>query len=130
MAKGEEVLEKLRKKNPPCLTGKKHSFVPGTPILIGDRTNKPIQDIRVGEQVLATDPETGKTAGRAVTHLIVGEGDKNLRELTVDTDGATGQARPGHMHHHRHGHPPLLGRWETGDPCLSAVPAEGGDLLA
>ncbi|MFD5937270.1 polymorphic toxin-type HINT domain-containing protein, partial [Streptomyces sp. NPDC060333] len=92
MAKGEEVLEKLRKKNPPCMTGKKHSFAPGTPVLMADGTNKPIQDIRVGEQVLATDPETGKTAGRAVTHLIVGEGDKNLRELTIDTDGTAGQA--------------------------------------
>ncbi|MER6523528.1 polymorphic toxin-type HINT domain-containing protein, partial [Streptomyces sp. NPDC001553] len=92
LAKGEEVLEKLRKKNPPCVPGKKHSFAPGTPVRMADGTNKPIQDIRVGEQVLATDPETGKTAARAVTHLIVGEGDKNLRELTIDTDGAAGQA--------------------------------------
>ncbi|MCX5077958.1 polymorphic toxin-type HINT domain-containing protein [Streptomyces sp. NBC_00424] len=92
LAKGEEVLEKLRKKNPPCVPGKKHSFAPGTPVRMADGTNKPIQDIRVGEQVLATDPETGKTAARAVTHLITGEGDKNLRELTVDTDGAAGQA--------------------------------------
>ncbi|MFF3432007.1 polymorphic toxin-type HINT domain-containing protein [Streptomyces sp. NPDC002602] len=92
LAKGEEVLEKLRKKNPPCVPGKKHSFAPGTPVRMADGTNKPIQDIQVGEQVLATDPETGTTAGRAVTHLIVGEGDKNLRELTVDTDGEAGQA--------------------------------------
>ncbi|MER6523028.1 polymorphic toxin-type HINT domain-containing protein, partial [Streptomyces sp. NPDC001553] len=92
LAKSEEVLEKLRKKDPPCVPGKKHSFAPGTPVLMADGTNKPIQDIQVGEQVLATDPETGRTASRAVTHLIVGEGDKNLRELTVDTDGAAGQA--------------------------------------
>ncbi len=37
--------------------------------------------------MLATDPETGDTVARPVTAVIVGEGSKNLVEVTVDTDG-------------------------------------------
>ncbi|WP_078851461.1 polymorphic toxin-type HINT domain-containing protein [Streptomyces sp. NRRL S-237] len=93
IAKGEEALEKFRR-IPACMPGSKapNSFAPGTPVLMADGTQKPIQDVRVGEQVLATDPETGRTEGHAVTDLIIGEGQKSLRELTVDTDGAAGNA--------------------------------------
>ncbi len=38
-----------------------YCFVPGTPALMADGSHKPNEDVRVGEQVLATDPETGTT---------------------------------------------------------------------
>ncbi|WP_410604236.1 polymorphic toxin-type HINT domain-containing protein [Amycolatopsis sp. lyj-90] len=64
-----------------------NSFVPGTTVVMADGGHKPIEDVREGEQVLATDPETGDTVARPVTAVIVGEGSKNLVEVTVDTDG-------------------------------------------
>ncbi|MFD5430357.1 polymorphic toxin-type HINT domain-containing protein, partial [Streptomyces sp. NPDC127084] len=91
----KKIIERIRKANTSCTKKKKkdpHSFVPQTPVLLADGTSKPIKDLRVGDQVTATDPETGETGGRAVTRLIVGEGEKSLRELTVDTDGEAGDA--------------------------------------
>ncbi|WP_164717149.1 hypothetical protein [Actinomadura sp. J1-007] len=40
----------------------KCSFVPGTAVLMADGTTKPIDQVRVGDKVIATDPATGKTA--------------------------------------------------------------------
>ncbi|MEU0737412.1 polymorphic toxin-type HINT domain-containing protein, partial [Streptomyces lavendulocolor] len=91
LARSEEILQEIAEA---CKVGAKpkNSFAPGTPVLMADGTRKPIEDVRVGERVMATDPETGRTEGHAVSHLIVGEGQKHLRELTVDTDGAAGDA--------------------------------------
>ncbi len=67
-----------------------NSFTPGTDVLMADGTTKPIEDVEVGDQVLATDPETGETGAKTVTHLITGEGDKNLVKISVDIDGDRG----------------------------------------
>ncbi|MEV6630256.1 DNRLRE domain-containing protein [Actinoplanes sp. NPDC051470] len=67
-----------------------NSFVPGTAVLMADRTYRDIEDVELGDEVLATDPELGVTAGRPVTTLIEGDGEKHLVEVTVDTDGAAG----------------------------------------
>ncbi|MEU0482250.1 polymorphic toxin-type HINT domain-containing protein [Streptosporangium sp. NPDC006013] len=69
---------------------RRHSFIAGTLVLMADGTQKPIEDVKVGEYVLATDPETGRTEARAVTVLISGEGTKNLVKITVDIDGSRG----------------------------------------
>ncbi|MBB5136196.1 RHS repeat-associated protein [Thermocatellispora tengchongensis] len=69
-----------------------NSFVPGTPVLMADGTTKPIEDVKVGDHVQATDPETGRTAPRPVTTLITGDGVKHLVELTIDIDGDRGDA--------------------------------------
>lgn len=42
------------------------SFSGDTAVLMADGSKKPIKDIQVGDQVLATDPETGRTAARTV----------------------------------------------------------------
>jgi RHS repeat-associated protein len=70
-----------------------NSFAPGTLVLLADGTKKPIEDIELGDEVLAADEETGKTTeGRAVTALIRGEGDKTLVAITVtNSDGDTQQ---------------------------------------
>ncbi|MEU6264662.1 polymorphic toxin-type HINT domain-containing protein [Saccharopolyspora shandongensis] len=73
----------------PCVP---NSFVPGTLVLMADGSQKPIEDVDVGDQVLATDPETGETAARPVIATITGEGEKNLVEITVDTDSDKGNA--------------------------------------
>ncbi|MBB5132453.1 RHS repeat-associated protein [Thermocatellispora tengchongensis] len=69
-----------------------NSFVPGTRVLMADGTTKPIEDVKVGDHVQATDPETGRTEPRLVTTLITGDGVKHLVELTIDIDGDHGDA--------------------------------------
>ncbi|MGW8436126.1 RHS repeat-associated core domain-containing protein [Nocardiopsis sp. NPDC055879] len=62
-----------------------NSFAPGALVLMSDGTSKPIEEIRAGEQVLATDPETGEEGPREVLATIIGSGIKTLVEITVDT---------------------------------------------
>jgi hypothetical protein len=57
---------------------------------MADGTRKPIEEVKVGDKVLATDPTTGKTTAQPVTDTIVGSGRKNLVRIIVDTDGAKG----------------------------------------
>ncbi|NUT32694.1 MAG: DNRLRE domain-containing protein [Hamadaea sp.] len=77
---------------PPAAKSCKNSFVPATPVLMADGSTKAIEDVEVGDEVLATDPQTGRTEPKPVTALIVGEGAKHLVEITVDLDGAEGAA--------------------------------------
>ncbi|MFD7323978.1 polymorphic toxin-type HINT domain-containing protein [Streptomyces sp. NPDC059875] len=70
--------------------GCRNSFVPGTLVVAADGRTIPIEDLKVGDKVLATDPETGETVEKAVTDTIIGTGEKNLVSITIDTDGATG----------------------------------------
>ncbi|MFC3994827.1 polymorphic toxin-type HINT domain-containing protein [Nocardiopsis sediminis] len=71
-----------------CPTG--NSFVPGTAVLLADGTSVPIEDVAVGDEVLAFDPLTGEEGPREVTDTITGDGQKTLVTLTIDTgDGTT-----------------------------------------
>ncbi|MFB9514038.1 polymorphic toxin-type HINT domain-containing protein, partial [Streptomyces purpureus] len=69
-----------------------NSFVAGTEVVMADGTRKPIEKVEEGDEVLATDPTTGRTTKQKVTATIVGEGEKQLVRLTVDTDGPAGSA--------------------------------------
>ena len=73
-----------------CAVG--NSFIAGTAVLMADGTRTAIEDVRVGDKVVATDPTTGRTEAKPVTDTITGKGQKRLVELTVDTDGAKGDA--------------------------------------
>lgn len=66
------------------LTGAAHmcSFSGATLVLMADGTKKPIEDVRVGDKVVATDPETGEQVGKTVTHLWVHE--DTLTDLVLD----------------------------------------------
>ncbi|MDT3443600.1 DNRLRE domain-containing protein [Pseudofrankia sp. BMG5.37] len=83
-----------------CATGKPggNSFTPTTPVLLADGTTKPIDQVHVGDKVLTTDPDTGKTEPHTVTAVIVGHGDKQLVDITIHTDHgpATLTATNGH----------------------------------
>jgi Pretoxin HINT domain/Novel toxin 21 len=63
-----------------------NSFTPETHVLMADGTTKRIEDVAVGDMVLATDPETGKSGPHTVTALIIGEGNKRLIDVVVETD--------------------------------------------
>ncbi|MEV0398043.1 RHS repeat-associated core domain-containing protein [Polymorphospora rubra] len=75
-----------------CKTG--NSFVSGTLVLLADGSKRPIEELDVGDQVLATEPETGETAAKEVVATIIGQGDKHLVEVTIDTDGKNGGDSP------------------------------------
>ncbi|MEU2955737.1 polymorphic toxin-type HINT domain-containing protein [Streptomyces xanthochromogenes] len=91
LKEADKILEEAKKKDlPDCVVP--NSFTPDTPVLMADGTTEPIKDVRIGQRVLATEPETGETGARAVTHVIVGDGQKNLVQITVDTDGPAGNA--------------------------------------
>ncbi|ROQ93870.1 intein/RHS repeat-associated protein [Streptomyces sp. 2132.2] len=69
-----------------------NSFVPGTQVLLADGSTKAIEDVRIGDEVVSTDAKTGTTTAEPVVAKIVGEGRKNLVEVTIDTDGDRGEA--------------------------------------
>lgn len=61
------------------------SFSAATLVLLADGTAKPISEVRIGDKVLAEDPETGERGGREVTAVWVHQDE--LTDLTL-TDGA------------------------------------------
>ncbi|MFJ6943304.1 RHS repeat-associated core domain-containing protein [Streptomyces wuyuanensis] len=67
-----------------------NSFTPDTPVLMADGSRKPIKDVKVGDEVLATDPETDETGPRKVTAVIEGNGEKQVVDIIIDADGSTG----------------------------------------
>ncbi|WP_354670079.1 DNRLRE domain-containing protein [Streptomyces sp. S.PNR 29] len=97
---------------------KKNSFVPGTKVLMADGSTKAIEDVKTGDLVLASDPETGNLQARPVTDTITGDGVKHLVTLTVDPDGKDGKAKPSKITATAN-HPfwlPDYGRWaDAGD---------------
>ncbi|WP_370657264.1 Hint domain-containing protein [Frankia sp. ArI3] len=52
---------------------------------MADGTRKRIEEVKVGDRVLATDPTTGRTEVHTVTAVIVGHGLKHLVDVTVAT---------------------------------------------
>ena len=85
-----------------------NSFTPSTQVLMADGSHKALSDIQVGDQVLATDPETGVTAAKTVANVIIGNGTKHLVEITTQTGTVTATD----------GHPfwlPTEHRWATAD---------------
>jgi RHS repeat-associated protein len=73
-------------------------FLAGTDVLMADGKTKNIEDIKLGDEVLATDPETGETAPRKVTRLIRTEGDKYFNELSIATQDGIENLTATHEH--------------------------------
>jgi hypothetical protein len=65
-----------------CVT---HSFIPSTAVGLADGSSKPISQVKVGDTVLATDPQTGVTAPEPVQNVIVTTTDRDFTTLTLDT---------------------------------------------
>ncbi|MEU6493465.1 RHS repeat-associated core domain-containing protein [Streptomyces sp. NPDC046984] len=62
-----------------------HSFIPSTPVRLANGSSKPISKVKVGDTVLATDPQTGVTAPEKVQNVIVTQTDRDFTTLTLDT---------------------------------------------
>jgi RHS repeat-associated protein len=59
-----------------------NSFSPQTLVLMADGSTKPIADIKTGDEVLATDPESDRTEGREVLATLVND-DTHFTDLLV-----------------------------------------------
>ncbi|CCK29320.1 extracellular RHS repeat protein [Streptomyces davaonensis JCM 4913] len=73
-------------------------FLAGTDVLMADGKTKDIEDIEVGDEVLATDPKTSETGPRKVTRLIVTEDDKHFNELSIATEDGIEKLTATHEH--------------------------------
>lgn len=71
---------------------KTNSFPVGTRVQMADGSSRRIEDIRTGDTVMATDPQTGKTGPKKVTATITTPDDKEFTDLTLSDD--TNPERP------------------------------------
>ncbi|MEV0489525.1 DNRLRE domain-containing protein [Streptomyces atratus] len=88
----DEPAAPAKPKDEPTSCPLPNSFVPGTEVLMADGSRKDIDKLVVGDQVLATDVESGDSRAREVTNTRSHAGKKSLVTLTVDTDGTKGKA--------------------------------------
>ncbi|GAA4227274.1 RHS repeat-associated core domain-containing protein [Actinomadura meridiana] len=79
--RADPVIDLARHADGPC-----NSFVPETKVLMADGSHKPIEEIKSGDMVLATDPSTGETSVEPVLDTITTKGDKKLVQLTIDAN--------------------------------------------
>ncbi|MFJ7155461.1 DNRLRE domain-containing protein [Streptomyces sp. NPDC101118] len=66
-----------------------NSFAPETQVLMADGSYLPIGDIRIGDEVTATDPETGLQSAQPVLDVYTGHGTKSMVGIDTDRDPAT-----------------------------------------
>ncbi|WUN48805.1 ricin-type beta-trefoil lectin domain protein [Streptomyces sp. NBC_00306] len=69
---------------------KANSFPGSTQVLMADGSHKAIRDVRIGDMVLATDPETGVTGPRRVDATIYTPDDRNFTDITLDSNNGGG----------------------------------------
>jgi RHS repeat-associated protein len=79
---GKKAAKEVEAPKPGCT----RCFLAGTDVEMADGSTKDIEDVDVGDEVLATDPETGETGPRKVTRLIITEDDKHFNELSIATE--------------------------------------------
>jgi RHS repeat-associated protein len=60
-----------------------HSFPAGTRVLLADGSSKPIEQVKPGDTVRATNPTTGETEDRQVTNTIRTDHDEQYVDLTI-----------------------------------------------
>ncbi|MFF0435276.1 polymorphic toxin-type HINT domain-containing protein [Streptomyces sp. NPDC004327] len=82
-----------------CPIGGPHSFPAGTAVRLADGTSKPIQQVKEGDQVLATDPQTGVTRAETVERLITTPDDKEFTDLVLTSDDGTSSTLTTTWHH-------------------------------
>ncbi|MFL6057142.1 MAG: polymorphic toxin-type HINT domain-containing protein, partial [Actinoallomurus sp.] len=72
-----------------------NSFAPGTSVLMGDGTHKPIEQVHPGDLVQVGDGASGKTRVARVATLITGQGAKDLVAVSTDRSVSLGAAKAG-----------------------------------
>ncbi|MFK0230286.1 polymorphic toxin-type HINT domain-containing protein [Streptomyces sp. NPDC090303] len=74
-----------------------NSFLGETPVVMADGSTRPISDVRIGDRVLAADPESGARRGMRVSSTFR-HGTTDLVEVRL-ADGSTLVTTPGHKVH-------------------------------
>ncbi|MEU8588016.1 polymorphic toxin-type HINT domain-containing protein [Streptomyces sp. NPDC048664] len=77
----------------------KNSFPGTTRVLMANGSAKRIEDIRTGDSVLATDPESGRTEAHAVTRTIYTPEDTDFADITVDAGRSIRSTITATQHH-------------------------------
>jgi hypothetical protein len=99
-----------------------NSFAASTGVQMADGTTKPIDHVKIGDKVTATDPTTGKTSARTVTALHLNQ-DTQLTDLSLQD--ANGHTTIVHTTQHHPFYDNTLHKWvdatqlRTGDQLLS-----------
>jgi RHS repeat-associated protein len=73
-----------------------HSFTGTTEVLEADGHTEAIKDVKAGDKVLATDPQTGETSPHTVQKVIKTTTDHDFTNLTITTPGQAGAHRSTH----------------------------------
>ncbi|MCX4630665.1 polymorphic toxin-type HINT domain-containing protein [Streptomyces sp. NBC_01443] len=73
-------------------------FLAGTQVVMDDGSTKNIESIELGDYVLATDPRSGETGKRRVSHLIVTNDDKHFNKLEIATSDGIEELIATHEH--------------------------------
>jgi RHS repeat-associated protein len=94
----EDWLTKEKREAPDGPVKCDECFLAGTDVLMADGETKGIEDVQVGDEVLATDPRTGESGPRKVTRLIVTDNDKHFNELSIATEDGIEQLTATHEH--------------------------------
>ncbi|MFD2691347.1 polymorphic toxin-type HINT domain-containing protein [Streptomyces phyllanthi] len=92
-AKDAEAPDSKPESKPRC-----KCFLAGTDVQMADGSTKDIEDLELGDEVLATDPKTGETGARKVTRLIVTDADKHFNELSIATEDGVEKLTATHEH--------------------------------
>ncbi|MGW4780002.1 polymorphic toxin-type HINT domain-containing protein [Streptomyces filamentosus] len=69
----------------PC----RNSFAAGTQVMLANGKSKSIEEVEVGDQVLAANPKDGKPVAKAVTATILTSEDKKYVDLVIGSEGGT-----------------------------------------
>ncbi|MET8541073.1 polymorphic toxin-type HINT domain-containing protein, partial [Kitasatospora sp. NPDC004799] len=92
--KAVEFIKKLVTRLPPSCP-LPNSFVAGTRVLMGDGSTRAIETVRIGDEVLATDPTTGVTGPRRVSATISSPDDRDFTDVSL----SAGQSLTSTDHH-------------------------------
>lgn len=89
---------KIRRPAAQRSTCRVNSFAPETPVLMDDGKTLPINMIREGDMVAATNPTTGETTSEPVLQVIIGYGAKVMVDIDLDQSArGTLRATDGHQ---------------------------------
>ncbi|MFJ6384894.1 polymorphic toxin-type HINT domain-containing protein [Kitasatospora sp. NPDC092039] len=91
--KAVEFIQKLVKRVPPSCP--LNSFPAGTRVLMGDGSTRTIEGVRIGDEVLATDPTTGLVVPRRVSDTIYTPDDRDFTDISL----GAGQSLTSTDHH-------------------------------
>ncbi|MFF5174200.1 polymorphic toxin-type HINT domain-containing protein [Micromonospora sp. NPDC000089] len=75
-----------------CFPGGSNSFTLETQVLMADRTYRSIGEVRAGDEVIGTDPQTGVASRQPVLGIVTGNGIKEIVRVGTDTGYVTATA--------------------------------------